>query len=338
MKKQALTILKFAFFLGIGLLLVWLAVRNKTQAELETIKTALLDADYSWIMLSFLIAILSHVSRAIRWKMLLVPMGHHPKTSNVFFAVMVGYLANLALPRLGEITRCGVLKQYERVPFAEGFGSVIAERAFDFICLVLIFFITLLLEFEKISGIANEMFFNAISEKLTMIVAKRELLLSVVFAALLIIGIVYYLRKRLQNFFVSKIKALVIGLWHGLLSIKNVQQPISFLVHTVLIWLMYIVQVYVCFLAFPETSSLSFVTAMTIMIFGSLGIIIVPGGTGAYQAIVIQILTTVYFISETSAFAFAWASWGSQIVLLLVLGLVSLVMLPLLNKKLTDVD
>ena len=125
------------------------------------------------------------------------------------------------------------------------------------------------------------------------------------------------------------------GIWEGLLSIKNVNKPWMFIFQTVLIWLMYILQVYVCFFAFSETAHLSFVVAMVITVFGSIGIIAVPGGTGAYQIIVIQILTTVYAVAETPANAFAWSVWASQFLLILSLGVVSLILLPLMNKDVT---
>lgn len=333
MKKQALTFLKFIFFLGLGVLLVWLAIKDKSQAELDSIKQALRQADYSWIILSFVISALSHLFRSLRWKILLTPLGRHPKLSNTFFSVMVGYLANLAVPRLGEVTRCGMLNQYEKVPFTEGFGTVIAERALDLVCLILVFFIMLFLEFDKIYGITDEMIFKTVSAKFTLLLQKKALLAIVLVGMLTLLSAFFYFRKKLQSILSSKIKGFVNGLWQGLLSIKNVKQPFWFIVNTILIWLMYILQVYVCFFALPETSSLSFAVAMVIMVFGSIGIIVVPGGTGAYQAIVIQILTTVYFISDTSAFAFAWTVWSSQIILILLLGLISLILLPLLNKK-----
>ncbi len=131
MKKQALNVLKFLFFLSIGIVLIWLAVRNKTEEELVNIKLALEAADYFWISLSIIISGLSHYFRAIRWKLMLKPMGYNPKTSNTIFALLVGYLANFALPRLGEVSRCGLLTKYEKVPFTEAFGTVIAERALD---------------------------------------------------------------------------------------------------------------------------------------------------------------------------------------------------------------
>lgn len=333
MKKQAVNILKFIFFLGLGVLLVWLAIKDKTQEELHSIKIALQQADYTWIGLSFVISALSHYFRALRWKILLEPLGRFPKTINTFFCVMVGYLANLALPRLGEVTRCGMLNQYEKVPFTEGFGTVIAERALDLICLIVVFFITLIIEFDKIYGITNDLIFQTVSEKCTALCQNKIFLAIAIIGTITVVSIFFYFRQKLQSILSSKIKGFVNGLWQGLLSIKNVKQPAKFVMNTILIWLMYILQVYVCFFALPETASLSFVVAMVIMAFGSIGIIAVPGGTGAYQAIVIQILTTVYFVSETNAFAFAWTVWSSQIIMILVLGLISLILLPLLNKR-----
>ena len=150
MKKQTNNILKFICFLGLGVLLVWLTVKDITKQQQEDILVSIQKANYSFIGLSFLVGIFSHYVRAVRWKILLAPLGYQPKTSNTFFAVMVGYLVNLAVPRLGEVSRCGMLNSYEKIPFTEGFGSVIAERALDLVCLVLIFFITLFLEFDKI--------------------------------------------------------------------------------------------------------------------------------------------------------------------------------------------
>jgi uncharacterized protein (TIRG00374 family) len=333
LNKKLLNILKILFFLSLGILLIWLAIKDKTSTELNNIALAIKQADYAWVLLSIFISGLSHYFRALRWKILLAPLGHHPKTTTTFFAVMVGYLANLALPRLGEVTRCGTLNQYEKIPFTEGFGTVIAERALDLICLMLVFLITFAIEFKKIAGIANELIFKTAAIKFNLLLQQQVFLIITVSAVGIITFAVIYYRKKIRLLFSEKIKAFVKGLWDGLLSIKNINAPFSFIVNTIIIWLMYILQVYVCFFAFAETDTLSFVVAMVIMVFGSLGVIAVPGGTGAYQAIVIQILTSVYLISETNAFAFAWAVWASQIVLILILGLISLLMLPILNKN-----
>lgn len=333
MKKQAANILKFIFFLGLGLLFVWLAVRNITKEEKDNVITALEQADYTWIILSFVVTAASHYFRAVRWKILLSPLGYHPKTSNSFFSVMVGYLANLALPRVGEVTRCGMLNQYEKVPFTVSFGTVIAERALDLICLILVFFITLFLEFDRIYGLANEMIFTPVADKCTLLLQKKLILLILIVGMIAAASIFFYFRKKLQEILSSKVKGFVNGLWQGLLSIKDIKQPFLFVMQTALIWFMYVLQVYVCFFAFPGTSQLSFAVAMVLNVFGSIAIIIIPGGTGLYQTIVIQILTTVYFIAKASAIAFAWSVWSSQIIIILILGLISLILLPLLNKK-----
>ena len=160
-----LSILKILFFLGLGIGLIWLALRKTTAEEFANIKTSFLNANYFWISLSILVTGLSHYFRAVRWKILLKPIGYKPKTSNTFFAVMVGYLANFAIHRMGEVTRCGILTTYEKVPFTAGFGTVISERALDVICLIIIFFAALGIEFDRISGIANDLVFNTVSEK-----------------------------------------------------------------------------------------------------------------------------------------------------------------------------
>ncbi|MDF2437707.1 MAG: hypothetical protein K0Q95_2083 [Bacteroidota bacterium] len=337
MKQQLANILKFLFFLSIGILLIWLAVKDKTDAELLNIKGALEGANYFWILLSILISGLSHYFRALRWKLLLKPLGHHPKTSNTFFSVAVGYLANLAIPRLGEVTRCGLLTRYEKVPFVQGFGSVIAERALDVVCLILLFFLTLTMEFTKISGIANDLIFIPVTAKFNQLMQKQ--LFVIVACVLLLAGIAafFYFRNKIKNLMSGKLKGFVNGLWEGLLSVKKVNNPWLFIFHTVMIWLMYILQVYVCFFAFNELKDLSFVVAMVITVFGSLAVVVVPGGTGMYQLIVIQILTTVYAMSQTGSFAFAWSVWVSQIVLILFAGLLSLILLPILNKN-TEIE
>ncbi len=333
MKKQALNLLKFLFFLSIGILLIWLAVRNKTKEEISNIKLAIQEANYLWIVASIVISGLSHYFRAIRWKLFLKPLGYQPKTSTTFFALIVGYLANFALPRLGEVTRCGLLTKYEKIPFTEGFGTVIAERALDMVCLIILFFIILAFEFEHISGITNDLIFNTVSEKFHALMQKQLFVMMTGFVVLMLVAAFFYFRKKIQSGLSGKMKKFINGLWDGLKSIKNVDKPLLFIFQTILIWLMYILQVYVCFFAFAETAHLSFVVAIVIVVFGSLGVIAVPGGTGAYQAIVIQLLTTVYLISTTVAFAFAWAVWTSQFLLILFLGLVSLLLLAILNKE-----
>lgn len=333
MKKKTLSILKFLFFLGIGILLIWLAVRNLTENDKASIADAFTQANYYWIALSMFLSFLSHLVRAMRWRILIQPLGFNPKLSNTFFALMVGYLANFALPRLGEISRCGVLTKYEKIPFTEAFGTVIAERAIDVLCLILIFVGTLFFQFDELWGLTNDKIIIPLSSKVSSMMDSNIFL--TIFAVIMIgITISFFVfRKRSKGILSKKVKDMALGFWEGLKSVKNIRRPFLFIFHTILIWLLYTGLLYVGFFCFKETSQLGFGAALAIMLFGSLGIAFVPGGTGAYQALVTETLTSAYKTSFTFAFAFSWLIWTSQFALILLLGVVSLILLPVMNKK-----
>lgn len=333
MKKKTLSILKFLFFLGIGILLIWLAVRNLTENDKASIADAFTQANYYWIALSMFLSFLSHLVRAMRWRILIQPLGFNPKLSNTFFALMVGYLANFALPRLGEISRCGVLTKYEKIPFTEAFGTVIAERAIDVLCLILIFVGTLFFQFDELWGLTNDKIIIPLSSKVSSMMDSNIFL--TIFAVIMIgITISFFVfRKRSKGILSKKVKDMALGFWEGLKSVKNIRRPFLFIFHTILIWLLYTGLLYVGFFCFKETSQLAFGAALAIMLFGSLGIAFVPGGTGAYQALVTETLTAAYKTSFTFAFAFSWLIWTSQFALILLLGVVSLILLPVMNKK-----
>ncbi len=333
MKKQGLNVLKFLFFLGIGILLVWLAVRNLTEKDKASIADAFTQADYFWIFVSMFLSGLSHLVRAMRWRILIQPLGFNPKLSNTFFAVMVGYLANFALPRLGEVSRCGVLTKYEKIPFTEAFGTVIAERAIDMICLIIVFFTALIFQFDRLWTLTNEKILNPLSAKFSSLMQNNLFVAAFALIITAIMILFFIFRKKGKGLFYKKIKDAALGFWEGLKSVKNIKRPYLFIFHTVLIWFLYIALLYAGFFCFKETSTLGFGAATAIMIFGSLGIIFVPGGTGAYQALVTETLTTAFKISFTFAFAFSWLIWTSQFILILLLGVISLILLPVLNKE-----
>lgn len=333
MKKKVITILKFLFFLGLGILLIWLAVRNLTENDKASIKEAFTQANYFWIVLSMFLSFLSHLVRALRWRLLIQPLGFKPKLSNTFFAVMVGYLANFALPRLGEVSRCGVLTKYEKIPFTEAFGTVIAERAIDVLSLVLIFFATLVFQFEQLWGLTTEKIINPLSAKLSALSHNNMFVLFLVIVLIAITVLFFFLRKKGKGKIYKKVKDIVWGFWEGLKAVKNLKRPYLFVFHTILIWLLYIGLLYVGFSSFKETSHLGFDAAIAIMLFGSLGVLFVPGGTGAYQTLVTETLTSAFKMTFTFAFAFAWLMWTSQFILILLLGLISLILLPILNKE-----
>jgi len=335
MKKRLFSIGKGLIFLGIGLLLIWLVTRNLTEEDNGNIMAAFKKANYFWVVIAMILSALSHWSRAIRWKMLLEAMGHHPKTSTTFFAVMIGYLANFALPRLGEVSRCGVLAKYEKIPFSESFGTVITERAFDVICLLIIFFLTILLEFSRIYDLVAKKILYPLQEKLTGLLEKPMIMVLMIMAIITFIYLIIRFKTKLRALFSAKFLGLLSGFWEGIKSVKNLKKPWAFFAHTLLIWGIYTLIIYVCFYSFTETERLSWGAAFSILAFGSVAIIFVPGGTGAYQYLISELLTTSYLISFPIAFSFSWIVWTLSLVVILVLGLISLVLLPVFNKNKT---
>ncbi len=313
--------------------MIWLAVRNLTENDKASIAEAFKQTNYFWIFVSLLLSILSHVARAIRWRILIQPLGFNPKLSNTFFAVMVGYLANFALPRLGEVSRCGVLSKYEKIPFTEAFGTVIAERIIDLICLIIIFFATLIFQFNELWGLTNDKIVHPASVKLSSLLQNNSFLIVFGMVMIGVTASFFVFRKKNNGVLSKKIKGVLHGFVEGLKSVKNIDRPYLFIFYTLLIWLLYISSIFIGFLCFKETSQLGIAAAFAVLIFSTLGVIFVPGGTGASQALVTETLSTIFKISFTFSFAFAWLMWTSQFVLILILGVISLILLPLLNKE-----
>lgn len=312
--------------------MIWLAVRNLSEQDKISIAEAFKQTNYFWVFITLLLSLLSHVSRAIRWKILIQPLGFNPKLSNTFFAVMVGYLANFALPRLGEVSRCGVLSKYEKIPFTEAFGTVIAERVIDLICLIIIFFVTLFFQFDALWGLTNDKIVQPATLKFSSLLQNNSFL---TLFGILMIGVTasfFIFRKKNNGVLNKKIKGAVHGLVEGLRSVKDIKRPYLFIFHTLLIWFLYIACTLIGFLCFKETSDLGIDAAFAVLIFSTIGVIFVPGGTGASQALVTETLNAIFKISFTFSFAFAWLMWTSQFALLLLLGVISLILLPLLNK------
>lgn len=332
MQKKSLRILKFLFFLGIGILLIWLAVRNLTANDKASIAEAFKQTDYFWVAVTLVLSILSHLSRAIRWRILIQPLGFNPKLYNTFFAVMVGYLANFALPRLGEVSRCGVLSKYEKIPFTEAFGTVIAERVIDLICLIIIFFATLFFQFDALWGLTNDKIVQPAKLKMAVLLQDNSYLMVFGILMIAITASFFVFRKKNNGVLNKKMKDLLHGFAEGLRSVKDIKRPYLFIFHTVLIWLLYIASIFFGFLCFKETSHLGTDAAFAVLIFSTIGVIFVPGGTGASQALVTETLSAIFKVSFTFSFAFAWLMWTSQFALILLAGVISLILLPLLNK------
>lgn len=314
-----------------GFFLVWLFLKDLSQEQKKEIIDSFSRANYSWIILSFVIALFSHIFRTLRWNQLIETVGYQPKFKNTFLSLMIGYFANLAIPRLGEISRCGFLNRYEKVPFEKSFGTVIAERAFDILTFFVLFFLNLALQYKKISGYVYTKVYEPFAEKFAM-TGKNYLFYIVFIFVLLLIFLFILFNKKLQKFSIFvKINKLLKGFVEGLKSLGKVKKPTMFFVYTILIWTMYYLMSYVCFYSLPETSNPSFGSVLSVLVMGTIGIMVVQGGIGIYPVIVAETLV-VYGVASIVGFALGWLIWGAQTLIIIIAGIISLIVIPVLNR------
>ena len=333
MKKKILSVLKYLLFLAIGGVLFWLTLRGKDlNKNLEEIKSA----DYRWIGLSVVVMILSHITRAIRWNQLLNTLHIKTKTHTTFFAVMIGYFVNNAVPRLGEITRCGVLSNHHKVPINSVIGTVIAERAFDMITMVLILILTIVSQLDLLGAFINKYLLMPLSAKFP----SSTYVIIILISTLIILGLFFFIFYRLLlpklrkiNLFIKGV-ALVKGFWNGIMTIKNVKHKFLFLFYSLLMWGFYTLTIFVCFQSISATEHLTFLDALTIMALGSIGTLVqTPGGIGAYQYFVSLSLISLFLIEKNTASAFANLVYFTQWIMINIVGGISWIILFLSQKK-----
>ena len=330
-RKALFDVLKTAFFLGIGILLICLVVRNLTEKDKSEIFLSFSKANYGIIILIMLLGILSHVSRAIRWQIMIEPLGHKPRFLNTFMAVMVGYMANLAVPRIGEVTRCGILKRYENLPLDSVFGTVVVERIIDSFLLLVVSVITILWQFDVLSAKLFEAYDTLFKPAQSQDAFPIKTVLIISFCILILV--LFLMRKSiLKSKFALKFIEFLKGFSAGLRTITKLKKPYTFVFHSVLIWVIYFSGIYVGFMALPETSTLGIGASLAILFFGTFAFILVQGGIGAYQ-IIVQNTLIIYGISANVGYALGWIIWSSQTIAIIIGGLLSLILLPILNKK-----
>lgn len=331
--KSTKSIIQFIVLLGIGVLFIWLSIRSITPEQKVKIIDAFKEADYFWVVISLVISFFSHFLRAYRWNYLLKPAGYKINLVNANCHVLIGYLANYGIPRMGEISRCTLATKYDDVPFEVALGTVITERVIDFILFLLIFAFTFLVQFNELIGLANQYIFDPARSRLSGISESPTKIIVLSVVALVMITAFFVLRKKFSSLLKGKLGGILKGMGQGLSSIAKMDKPFQFIVLSFMIWACYFYSLYVCFFALSGTSHLGQKECLALLIFGTFGVIFSPGGLGAYPAIVGGILLVTYHVDEVSSFALPWLSWTSQFVLILFLGLVSLIVLPLYNRN-----
>ncbi len=284
MNKKTVSILKYVLGLGLGLLLLYLALSN---VDLDEVRNGFAKANYLWVALGLLVAILSHWFRAVRWKMLLKASGHESNSVNLFAAIMVGYMVNQAVPRAGEVSRATLGAKTERIPLGVSFGTLVTDRIFDVICLLLLLVTIVGLQFEQIQVIMDKAFASSDGDS-----GGGTSLLLPILAGVAVLGAVAFfaLRSRLSKISIfARIYEFVDNMWKAIKSVGKMEQPLLFLVYTVGIWVCYIMMTYLVFFSLEETANLPFLFALTAFTMGGIGMVFPsPGGIGSYHFAIIS--------------------------------------------------
>jgi uncharacterized protein (TIRG00374 family) len=337
MKKKILVLLQYVFFAALAAFFVWLSLKDMDSQKWAQLKDALHRADF-WLLVPVLLLLLwSHWLRALRWRQLMEPMGYKPKKLNVFLGVMIGYFVNLGAPRLGEVVKCTILARYEKVPADKLVGTIVVERAFDMVCLVIVFGLTFLFQFDVIhsmtAGKLDNIFHNAQGQ------ISYLKILSLLAAAAIGFFVCRWLLKRFGHVsIVQKIRNIVINIWHGLTSVRSLKNKPLFFAYSIGIWTLYLLSTWFGFFAISATRHLDLAAALSVLAMGSVGMIVSPGGIGAYALLVQKTVAFYNVPALPDGQALGWLLWFGQFLSFVLFGTASFILLPRINKKRLVID
>jgi glycosyltransferase 2 family protein len=334
MRTKIATYLKYMLFLGAGLLLVWWQLYGMSAEEVNSFKAALKEANYLLVIPVVIMNLTSHLVRSMRWKLLLQPLDYNPSLANTFAVTMVGYLANAAVPRLGEVLKCSMLAKYENLKTEKLIGTIVTERIIDLITYGIFIGITILLQIDLIG--------NYVKTKLSAIGAStnNSIWLKLGFV-LLVLALIFFvfkwiIKKYPQNIILQKTKTFTQGLIGGITSIKKLKAKNLFIFYTVIIWALYVTQLYIGFKAMESTAGLGFKAACAVLSLSTLAMIVTPNGIGSFPIFVMETLL-IYGVATVQGTAYGWLIWGVSTVLIIVAGLVALIALPIINKNKNEI-
>ncbi len=332
MRKTIIQSLKFLSFLVLGIVLLWLAFRNVEYVKLID---GLKGADYRWVLLSILFGSFAYVSRSRRWILLINPLGYRPTLRNTFLSVMTGYLANLALPRVGEITRCVALGRKEKIPVDQLIGTVVIERTIDFLSLLSIMVVLILFRGEEINQFLKVSIFKPLQDKVFSLFGFTWIIW--VFIILLILVSFYLLlryRKNLRKIkFFSKMFDLARGIINGFKTIAKLQRKWEFILHTIFIWMNYTLMTWVVVFAIEPTSHITFGDSIFLLVIGGLAMSApVQSGLGAFHYIISRGLAFVEGVNIEDGLVYAFLTHESNMLFVIIVGAISFFLIFRKNK------
>ena len=348
MNKNIQTLVKVIAFFAVGFFILYFVFQR--QEELYLAKCALegidpencsllrkiwndfTSANYAILLLVIIAFMISNVSRAIRWQMLLEPLGKKPKLFNALAAIMAAYFTNLGIPRSGEFVRAGIISKYEDVPFEKAIGTIVIDRVIDVLSLLIVIILAFLLSFDHM--------YNYFQENFSLMSKVQQVFYSPVFIGsvitIIVVGtlIIYYNWLAILNSKLGqKILKIIRGFLDGIITIFNLKNPWLFIIHSIIIWFMYYLMTYICFFAYAPTSHLGPIAGLVVFVFGSLGVVFpAPGGMGSYQFLVGESLG-FYGINAADAFSFSNIVFFTiQLFCNILFGILAFILLPIYNR------
>ncbi len=337
--------LRIVIFLGIGILFIWLSVRELNDEQInsifENINTVFNTRGVIFILLSMGFNLLAHYIRTLRNILLIHPLGYKPRKSITFYSVLVCYSANLAVPRLGEVLRCTFLQRYEKIPFQKTFGTIVTERIIDLLAWMLILFVAILLNTQlvttlELNSTTGETLGMWAQNKCSLLLDNYLLLAGMAVAGIGGIFAIYKTKNTWSKWpFFDKITHFFGGLWAGIISLKKAERPGLFLFYTFLLWFLYYMSTYACFFAFDFLDGLGPMPAFVVLAMSTVAFIVAQGGLGVYPVLVAGILM-MYGVEYTQGLAAGWVGWTAQTILVLLGGAISMILVSISKRKMKD--
>lgn len=320
------TLLKVLVSLGLGVYLTWYLFDIMSEEDIAVFKKTIINSNYWLIALSLILALVSYFSRAYRWGYTLWPMGYKSSFKNQYHSIMIGYLVNMTIPRAGEFSRAVMLKRSDNIPIGPGFGTIVTERIIDMIIMFSLAALAVLISPNETSIIfkrIKESFVGTSSED----GGSGFWMYALIVFGLILLGLLFITRIR------QRVLEFLSSLKEGLSSIFKVKQYWAYLFHTLIIWISYLVMFALPFYAIEGTSNVPFSGMLLAFSFGALGISFTNGGMGAYPLLIG--ITTAYYLqkqgvenADAIGNALGMVIWATQTIFLILLGLISLVLMP----------
>ena len=317
MSKKLKSYIKILLPISIGIFCIFFSFRNISFTDFTKY---FYEINYLWVFVGIFLGALSHISRSYRWKYLIEPLGYKLGFINSVLAVFSAYLINYTIPRAGDIARATMISKYEKIPLDKTLGTIVAERAVDVICILIIIATGLIFEF------------NRISEKLISLIENTEISVVIIYVGVIILILFVSNRVLRKSKYYKSILNFFSGIVEGLTIIFKMEKRVPFILHSIFIWLMYILMFWATSMAFFELHEVAFYQFMISFTLAAISIMLSNGGIGIYPLAVEESLGW-YGVQSTTGLAFGWVSWLSQTMMVIIFGGLSLFILPFINRK-----